>query len=54
MQLKIEDTRMNRSKFNCSCNDWVRFETSLGFTQGEENPAKLKRCFVLVQLTLLL
>jgi len=54
MQLKIEDAGMNCSKFNCSCSDWVRFETSLGSTQGEENTTKLKRCFVFMQLTLLL
>jgi len=54
MQLKIEDAGMNCSKISCSCNEWVRFETLLVSTQGEENPAKLKRCFVFMQLTLLL
>jgi hypothetical protein len=54
MQLKIENEGMNCSKFNCSFNDWVRFEASLGSTQGEENTAKLEHCFVSMQLTLLL
>jgi hypothetical protein len=54
IQMENEDAGMNCSKSNCSFNDWVRFETSLDSTQGEENPAKLIRLLFFAQLTLLL